>query len=174
MLGYRFSEAVAALPHVSALTFTCLWCPLQFCAHSHALTLTYTSVPADRVKRSSSAPKTLCSSWQVFYSLQPVGQSTSLSQLETHTLIRYAVTSAREVADISFKSLTTQSKGSTRLIPKLSTGHDPEPVLPISIQYNICTQYQWRTEGGVWVFKPPRNSEGPPKSCQTQPDCENC
>ena len=25
------------------------------------------------------------------------------------------------------------------------------------------------------VFKPPpRNSEGPPKSCQTQPDCENC
>ena len=21
---------------------------------------------------------------------------------------------------------------------------------------------------------PPRNSEGPPKSCQTQPDCENC
>jgi len=31
--------------------------------------------------------------------------------------------------------------------------------------------------GGVGVFKPPpkkRNSEGPPKSCQTQPDCENC
>ena len=30
--------------------------------------------------------------------------------------------------------------------------------------------------GGVGVFKtlPPRNSECPPKSCQTQPDCENC
>ena len=31
--------------------------------------------------------------------------------------------------------------------------------------------------GGVWGFKPPplpRNSEGPPKSCQTQPDYENC
>ena len=32
--------------------------------------------------------------------------------------------------------------------------------------------------GGVGVggFKhpPPRNSEGPPKSCQTEPDCENC
>ena len=28
--------------------------------------------------------------------------------------------------------------------------------------------------GGFGVFKPPpRNSEGPPKSCQTQPDCEN-
>ena len=28
---------------------------------------------------------------------------------------------------------------------------------------------------GGWGFKPPpRNSEGPPKSCQTQPDCENC
>ena len=30
--------------------------------------------------------------------------------------------------------------------------------------------------GGGWRFNPPppRNSEGPPKSCQTQPDCENC
>jgi len=28
--------------------------------------------------------------------------------------------------------------------------------------------------GGVWgVQPPPRNSECPPKSCQTQPDCEN-
>jgi len=35
---------------------------------------------------------------------------------------------------------------------------------------------QWRTEGGGFgVFKPPpRNSESPPKSCQTKPDCENC
>jgi len=32
-------------------------------------------------------------------------------------------------------------------------------------------------EGEVWGFKhppPPRNCEGPPKSYQTQPDCENC
>ena len=31
---------------------------------------------------------------------------------------------------------------------------------------------QWRTEGGFGVFKHPpgRNSEGPPKLCQTQPD----
>ena len=32
--------------------------------------------------------------------------------------------------------------------------------------------------GGFGVFTPPpphpRNSEGPPKSCQTQRDCENC
>jgi hypothetical protein len=28
--------------------------------------------------------------------------------------------------------------------------------------------------GGVGVFKAPRNSEGPPKSSQTQHDCENC
>jgi len=28
--------------------------------------------------------------------------------------------------------------------------------------------------GGVGRFQPPRNSEDPPKSCQTQPDCENC
>jgi len=34
---------------------------------------------------------------------------------------------------------------------------------------------QWRTEGG-WDVQtpPPRNSEGPPKSSQTHPDCENC
>ena len=33
----------------------------------------------------------------------------------------------------------------------------------------------WRTEGrGFGPPPPPRNSEGPPKSCQTQPDCENC
>ena len=29
--------------------------------------------------------------------------------------------------------------------------------------------------GGVGVFKPPLEiPQGPPKSCQTQPDCENC
>jgi len=30
-----------------------------------------------------------------------------------------------------------------------------------------------RGGGGVRVFILPQNSEGPPKSCQTQPDCEN-
>ena len=34
--------------------------------------------------------------------------------------------------------------------------------------------YSVAYRGGVWgVHPPPRNSEGPPKSCQTQPDCEN-
>ena len=28
--------------------------------------------------------------------------------------------------------------------------------------------------GGCWGSTLPRNSGGPPKSCQTQPDCENC
>jgi len=39
----------------------------------------------------------------------------------------------------------------------------------------VC-MYQWRTEGGFGVLNPPplRNSKGPPKSCQIQPDCENC
>jgi len=37
--------------------------------------------------------------------------------------------------------------------------------------------YQWRTGGGggswgVQTPPPPRNSEGPPKSYQTQPDCD--
>jgi len=38
------------------------------------------------------------------------------------------------------------------------------------------TLRQWRTEWGLGCSTPPppRNSEGPPKSCQTQPDCENC
>ena len=36
------------------------------------------------------------------------------------------------------------------------------------------THTQWRTEGGFGVFNPPpRNSEGPPKSCQNNPICEN-
>ena len=29
---------------------------------------------------------------------------------------------------------------------------------------------QWHTEGGC--SNPTQNSEGPPKSCQTKPDCE--
>ena len=36
---------------------------------------------------------------------------------------------------------------------------------------------QWRTEErGVWGVQtpPPRNTKVPPKSCQTQPYCENC
>jgi len=38
--------------------------------------------------------------------------------------------------------------------------------------YNVK---QWRTEGGGFgVQALLRNSVGPPKSCQTQPDCENC
>ena len=34
---------------------------------------------------------------------------------------------------------------------------------------------QWHTEGGGFGgVQTPRNSEGPSKSCHTQPDCENC
>ena len=40
----------------------------------------------------------------------------------------------------------------------------------------LCIGMQWRTERGVWGVQPPppRNSEGHPKSCQTQSNCENC
>ena len=41
----------------------------------------------------------------------------------------------------------------------------------------LLTFKQWHTKGRVGLGglnPPPRNSEGPPKSCQTQPDCENC
>jgi len=35
----------------------------------------------------------------------------------------------------------------------------------------ICPAKQWRIEGGLGCSNPPtRNSEGPPKLCQTQPD----
>jgi len=34
---------------------------------------------------------------------------------------------------------------------------------------------RWRTEGGgLGGSNPLRNSEGPPISCRTQPDCESC
>jgi len=38
----------------------------------------------------------------------------------------------------------------------------------------LCVSVVYR--GGVlgWFKPPPRNSEGPPKLWQTQPDCENC
>jgi len=46
----------------------------------------------------------------------------------------------------------------------------------INILFMLQCWGKWRTEGGeVWgVFNLPlhRNSQGPPKSCQTQPDCE--
>ena len=33
---------------------------------------------------------------------------------------------------------------------------------------------QWRYRGGFGGFKPPGNSDAPPKSCQTQPYCKKC
>ena len=58
----------------------------------------------------------------------------------------------------------------------LSTFHLPNSVAESPYTW-CCTCRQWRTEGGGGVglgvqTPPPRNSEGPPKSCQTQPDCE--
>ena len=59
--------------------------------------------------------------------------------------------------------------------------------IPLHVKYIFAA---WRTSasicltihtsgverGVVWMVQPPppRNSEGPPKSCKTQPDCENC
>ena len=44
------------------------------------------------------------------------------------------------------------------------------------VQFFLYNSTQWRTEGGGWGVQTPspRNFEGPPKLCQTQPDCENC
>ena len=44
-----------------------------------------------------------------------------------------------------------------------------------SVYLELCKPVAYRGRG-VEVFKPPppRNSEGPLKSCQTHPDCENC
>ena len=46
----------------------------------------------------------------------------------------------------------------------------------ICSRFSITGQGAVAYRGGVWGCSnpPPRNSEGPPKSCQTQPDCENC
>ena len=47
-----------------------------------------------------------------------------------------------------------------------------------STSYSVRLENEhWRTEGGGGLRSsnpPPRNSEGPPKSCQTYVDCENC
>ena len=52
----------------------------------------------------------------------------------------------------------------------------PVHLVPLDYFTSIMSGEQWRTERGEFgVFNPPpRNSDGPPKSCQTQPDCENC
>ena len=41
---------------------------------------------------------------------------------------------------------------------------------------NFCDwcDNQWHSEGGLHFNPPPLNLEGPPKSYQIQPDCENC
>jgi len=39
---------------------------------------------------------------------------------------------------------------------------------------NLPSGIPRRCFGGVSTTPPPTNSEGPPKSCQTQPDCEKC
>jgi len=43
------------------------------------------------------------------------------------------------------------------------------PVDRYVYESHLC-QVQWPTDGGLGASIPPRNSEGPPKSCQTQPD----
>jgi hypothetical protein len=48
----------------------------------------------------------------------------------------------------------------------------------LAVQFILNCVNQWRAGVG-WrglgcETPPPRNSEGPPKSRQTQPDCENC
>ena len=52
-------------------------------------------------------------------------------------------------------------------------GHDLTPSLEV-----LCgvTTVAYRGDGVWGGFKLPqlRNSEGPPKSCQTQPNCEKC
>jgi len=85
VLMFRFGEAVPPHSHASTLPFTCLRSSSQFCVHSYThLTHSHTNTVPYLLAVSSKAaqvPKTLCSSWQVFYSLQqPVGPSTSLSE----------------------------------------------------------------------------------------------
>jgi hypothetical protein len=41
--------------------------------------------------------------------------------------------------------------------------------IPTDLEQSTTVAYR-----GGGSTPPPRNSEGPPKSCQTQPDCENC
>ena len=53
-------------------------------------------------------------------------------------------------------------------------GNEEVKVFILGIVTISLGDWQWRTEvGGLGCSNPPRNSEGLPKSCQTQPDCEN-
>ena len=53
--------------------------------------------------------------------------------------------------------------------------HFPDDLASRHIGYADIPAYSGVPRGGVGGLNPPpRNSEGPPKPRQTQPDCENC
>jgi hypothetical protein len=60
----------------------------------------------------------------------------------------------------------------------LANKKKPKEIVEVSsVEYLAYEQLQavaYRGGGLGCSTPPPRNSEGPPKSCQTQPDCENC
>ena len=75
----------------------------------------------------------------------------------------------RHTSHLVGSSLPTLLKEVT-IVPRLRDGVRI-PFWLLCREFNL---WQCRTEGELGGSNPPRNSEGPPKSCQTQPECENC
>jgi len=57
-------------------------------------------------------------------------------------------------------------------------GHEADPTLPsaaeVKNELSNMSPSGVPRGGGFGGVQTPQNSEGPPKSCQTQPNCENC
>ena len=54
------------------------------------------------------------------------------------------------------------------------TGRIPTVKITGEIASSTAVAYRGAGAWGGLKIPPPRNSEGPPKSCHIQPDCENC
>ena len=59
--------------------------------------------------------------------------------------------------------------GQCHALATLPLKRDPAHIVEMAGRFPVA---YWG--GGLGCSNPPRNSEGPPKFCQTQPDCENC
>jgi len=111
----------------------------------------------------------------------PVHKSEWISSLENFCI--HFFQQCNSVINKQSQKVVKPSLISSMVYNSIMHVHDPQSTpLPFIVWFQGLSDlqrqhYSVAYQGeGFGVFKPPlpRNSEGPPKSCQTQPNCENC